>query len=316
MTAATAFDVLCVGHAAYDHVFAVPNHPEPDEKLFASNLISCGGGPAANAAVTVARLGYRAAFAGYLGDDVHGQLHHDELQQEGVATRWVRRGAAPTPVSAVLVKPDGARALVCYKGATAALPREAIDFSGLDAAVLLFDGHEPLLAAALLDRPAPKVLDAGSLHAGTEALMFRVDYLAASEKFARQWLGADDPERAARQLAERVPAVVITLGERGLIWRKAGETGHLPAFPANAIDTTGAGDAFHGAFAAALAADLDWLDTLRYASAAGAACCERLGARPGLPTPACLSRWLDAASSPASSPPTSENAISPERYRP
>jgi len=79
-----------------------------------------------------------------------------------------------------------------------------------------------------------------------------------------------------------------------LIWRKGVESGSLPAFPVEAVDSTGAGDAFHGAYAAALALDMPWLDTLRFASAAGAACCERLGARPGMPDRAALDRWLTA----------------------
>jgi len=289
-------DVLCVGHASYDLVFAIPHHPAADEKLFADAHLNCGGGPAANAAVTVARLGYRAAFAGYLGHDLYGQLHAAELDAEGVDTCCLARGAAPTPVSVVLVKPDGSRALVCHKGATAVLEADAVDLAALDARVLLFDGHEPNLSAALLARPVPKVLDAGSLNPGTEALMSRVDYLVSSEKFARQWLGEDHPERALQRLADIAPAVVITLGERGLIWRASGETGRLPAFPIEPMDTTGAGDALHGAFAAGLAAGLDWLDLLRYAAAAGAACCEVLGARPGLPDVARLNRWFHSPS--------------------
>ena len=116
-----ALDVICVGHASYDHVFSVPHHPAADEKLFADALVGCGGGPAANAAVTVARLGLKAGFAGYLGRDVHGELHDAELRAECVDTRHLVRGDAPTPVSVVLVKPDGCRALVCHKGATAKL---------------------------------------------------------------------------------------------------------------------------------------------------------------------------------------------------
>ncbi len=285
-------DVLCVGHASYDHVFSMGHHPGPDEKVFADSLISCGGGPAANAAISISRLGYRAAFAGYLGDDIHGQAHHLEFLRECVDIRYLVRGSSPTPVSVVLVKPDGSRSLVCYKGETPALNEADVDFSALKASVLLFDGHEPALSRGLLGLPEPKVLDAGSLHAGTESLMFRVDYLVGSEKFARQWLGEDEPERAVRLLAERSPAVVITLGERGLIWQKSGEFGRLPAFPVSSVDSTGAGDAFHGAFAAALSAGMEWLDVLRFASAAGAACCGVLGARPGLPDASGLVRFL------------------------
>ena len=113
--------------------------------------------------------------------------------------------------------------------------------------------------------------------------MFAVDYLAFSEKFARQWLSEDHPERALLELGKHSPAVLITLGERGLIWKRNGENGSFPAFPVNAVDTTGAGDAFHGAFAAALADHKTWPEILRYASAVGALCCTRLGARAGLP---------------------------------
>lgn len=292
MAAILTPDVLCVGHASYDLVFTVPKHPRPDEKIFAEGFIACGGGPAANAAVTVARLGYRAAFAGYLGNDPYGDLHADELRREGVATELVIRGAAPTPLSAVLVKPDGSRALVNYKGETRPLPAGAIDFSGVRPKAILFDGHEPEVSLPLAGIGVPTILDAGSIHKGTEALMFRVDYLVCSEKFARQWSGADDPERALNGLAERSPAVVLTLGERGLLWKRGAESGRLPAFSVAAVDTTGAGDCFHGAFVAALAAGFPWSDILRFASAAGAICCTRLGARKGIPERNELARFL------------------------
>jgi len=279
--------VLCVGHASYDLFFSVPRHPEADEKIFAESLLSCGGGPAANAAVTAARLGYTAAFAGYLGNDPYGQIHFEELRQEKVSTDWIVRGPSPTPLSAILIKPDGKRALVNYKGGTEPLPANSIDFSAAAPEVVLFDGHEPAVSGPLCawarSESIPTVLDAGSLHTGTDALMFAVDFLVCSEKFARQWLGDNDPERALHRLAERSPAVVITLGEYGLIWKKGAESGRLAAFPVKAVDTTGAGDAFHGAFAAALASGQNWQDILRYASAAGALCCTKAGARPGIP---------------------------------
>ncbi|HYE34959.1 carbohydrate kinase family protein [Methylocaldum sp.] len=279
--------VLCVGHASYDLVFSVPHHPEADEKIFADSLVSCGGGPAANAAVTAARLGYKAAFAGYLGNDLYGHMHLEELRREQVTTNLIVRGSSPTPLSTILVKPDGKRALVNYKGDTRPLPANSIDFSAVAPEVILFDGHEAAVSEPLCawakSRGIPTVLDAGSLHKGTEALMFSVDFLVCSEKFARQWLDEDAPERALNRLAERSPAVVITSGEHGLIWKKGIESGSLPAFPVQAVDTTGAGDAFHGAFAAALASGRNWREILRYASAAGALCCTKAGARPGIP---------------------------------
>jgi len=279
-------DVLCVGHASYDLVFSVDHHPAEDEKISAQGFIGCGGGPAANAAVTVARLGFKASFAGYLGQDIYGENHLQELLDFGVHTDLVIRGTSPTPLSTVLVKPDGKRALINYKGETRPLLSGTIDFSSVRPKVVLFDGHEPHLSQCLLERlhreSIPTVLDAGSVHEGTLTLMKGVDYLVCSEKFARQFAG--DEETALALLADISPAVVITLGEKGLVWRRGPERGVLPAFPVTAIDTTGAGDAFHGAFAAAVSLRMDWDDVLRYASAAGSLCCTKTGARPGLPS--------------------------------
>ncbi|OAI10394.1 carbohydrate kinase family protein [Methylomonas methanica] len=282
---AKPLDVLCVGHASYDLVFSVQHHPGADEKIVADDLLGCGGGPAANAAVTVAKLGGKAGFCGYLGNDVYGDSHLRELQEHGVDTQFVVRGSSPTPLSTVLVKPNGQRALINYKGQTSALPATAIDFDGLAAKVLLFDGHEPHISLRLLNQlthPVPSVLDAGSLHDGTLALMDKVDYLVCSEKFALQYAG--DENLALSKLAQIAPLVIITLGERGLIWQRGQEQGSLSAPPIVAIDTTGAGDAFHGAFASGLACGLSWIELLRYASVAGAFCCTKIGARPGLPS--------------------------------
>ncbi|WP_445369724.1 carbohydrate kinase family protein [Methylomonas sp. BW4-1] len=297
MTAAP-LDVLCIGHASYDLVFSVPHHPGADEKIVADNLLGCGGGPAANAAVTVAKLGGRAGFCGYLGNDVYGDSHLRELQEHGVDTRWLVRGGSPTPLSTVLVKPNGQRALINYKGQTSALPATTIGFDDLPAKVLLFDGHEPHISLHLLNQlthPVPTVLDAGSLHDGTLALMDKVEHLVCSEKFAVQYAG--DENLALAKLAQIAPVVVITLGERGLIWQRGQERGSLNAPPIVAIDTTGAGDAFHGAFAAGLAKGLSWMELLRYASVAGAFCCSRMGARPGLPSLSehqkLLGSWID-----------------------
>jgi sulfofructose kinase len=280
----TAVDVLCIGHAAYDLTFTVPHHPGTDEKLFADGLISCGGGPAANAAVQVAKLDLTSAFAGYLGNDLYGEQHYQELINYGVNVDLVVRGDSPTPLSVVLVKPDGKRALINYKGETKALPANTIDFADINAKVILFDGHEPYLSVPFAKHAKaqgiPTVLDAGSVHEGTLALMALVDHLVCSEKFALQLHG--DVETAINQLSEVAPTVVITVGEKGLLWSRREDSGALPAFTVNAVDTTGAGDAFHGAYAAALALGLQWDELLRYASAVGALCCTKAGARLGL----------------------------------
>ena len=292
----TNVDVLCVGHASYDLVFAVGHHPDADEKTFAEKFISCGGGPAANAAVTVSRLGFKSAFAGYLGDDFYGQRHLEELNQAAVNTDLVVRGDSPTPLSVILVKPDGQRTVVNYKGETAPLPADSMNFSRWHPQVILFDGHEPEVALALMKavkgRRISTVLDAGSVHRGSLKLLEHVDYAVVSHKFARECTGKEDPQQAAIKLGRLVSTVVITLGEAGLVWQTAAGSGSLPAYSIDAVDTTGAGDAFHGAFAAGLAYGKSWEELLTYASAVAALCCTKYGARPAIPTAEGVAKFL------------------------
>ena len=287
-------DVLCLGIACYDLIFSVDRHIGPDEKMKASELTACGGGLAANAAMTVARLGSSVAFAGYLGPDMYGDQHLDELNAAGVNTELVARGEWPTSLSAIFVKPDGARALVNY-GLGLDIPG-GVEFhlERCRPRAVLVDGHyleaaEPTVARA---RAAgiPTVLDGDTLHHGSKTLMEMVDFLVVSENFARQFSRQDDAAEALTQLSRCAPSTIITLGERGLFWRNredarfGASSGSYPAFKVVAEDTTGAGDAFHGAFAAGLSRGMAWEELLRFASAVGALCCTRKGARLGIPT--------------------------------
>ncbi len=279
-------DVLCAGHACFDLIFSVDHLIGADEKMLARTLTASGGGPAANAAVAVARLGLRAAFCGYLGNDLFGRRHAAELQADNVDTRLLVRGEHPTPLSAILVTPDGLRSVVNYRRDTPPLTA-APGTADPAPRVLLMDGHEPHASLDLLQRTAAgaiSVLDAGSLNVGTRQLAGRVDHLVASQTFARQFSSCHDAEAALDRIGSRANrSVIITCGKEGLVWKKGGRKGHLPAFPISAVDTTGAGDAFHAAFAAGLARNLPWPALLDFASAAAALTCLKTGARPGLP---------------------------------
>lgn len=283
-----SFDLLCIGHACYDLVFAVDQHPAADEKRRASAFTSCGGGNASNAAMTAASLGASVAFAGYLGNDVYGDLHLAELQAAGVDTQLVVRGGDATPISAIFVKPDGARSIVNYGGATNRLTAQDVPFAQLRPRAVLLDGHQTALALSVADwareQGIATVLDAESVNTTTVELLRRCSIVAASEGFALTFTGASSPGAAMARLAELAPAVIVTQGERGLIWQRGAETGSLAAFAVTVVDTTGAGDAFHGALAVGAARGMAWVEMLRMASAAGALCCTKHGARLGIPT--------------------------------
>ena len=311
-------DVLCLGIACYDLIFSVDRHFRPDEKIRASELTACGGGIASNAAMTVARLGSSVAFAGYLGQDMYGDSHIDELRAAGVNTELVVRGARPTSLSAILVKPDGTRALVNYgtwPGRETTMTQDAgqasqelpgateFQLERCRPRAVLVDGYHMDAANHLVEsarsQNVPTVLDGDMLHAGTRTLMEKVEFLVVSEHFAQDYSQQSDPATALEQLSHFAPSTVITLGARGLCWRNRADSrfgagaGSYPAFAVEVEDTTGAGDAFHGAFAAGLARGMAWEELLRFASAVGALCCTRKGARLGIPTGAEVAAFLD-----------------------
>lgn len=280
-------DVLCVGYACIDINFKARHHPGPDEKLRATSMHSCGGGPAANAAVAIARLGGKAGFVGYLGREAFGEAQLSEFQDEGVDTSRISRGDSPTPLACVTIKPDGQRSIIDYRAAQSVAAEDTTSLAKQAAKVLLVDGHQPLLSAKLLNEAResgiPSLLDAGSVHDGTLILYNRVDYLITSEKFAREMSGEEDPRLALAALDGAAPFIACTWGARGVYWQDDEGQHHMPAFDIEPVDTTGAGDAFHGAFALGLAQGLSVRDNMRRASATGALACLKPGARSALP---------------------------------
>lgn len=235
-------------------------------------------------------------MAADLGADSCAERILKEFAAVGTDTTLVRRNPEnATPVSIILVnQSNGSRTIVNRK-----LPRPSSPLTishppawGPPPKVLLFDGHEltASLEALKLFPQAKSVLDAGSLRDGTRVLAERVDYLVSSERFARQTIGLAELDTPGRQQAAVAALhrlngrpVVITLGERGLVHGTADRVEHLPAIPVRAVDTTGAGDIFHGAFAYGVLTGLPWLETLRLASAAAAFSVAAPGGRPSIP---------------------------------
>lgn len=299
-----AVDVLCVGHSAYDCTLFAEEYPAENSKCEALDLLESGGGPAANAAVLLSRWGARCAFAGAVGEDTYGKRIREEFLEAGTDVSLLEmRPGQPTPFSVIIVnRQNGSRTIVNRKVPCPALRlgREALE--RMSPKTLLFDGHELEAAReALAAFPeAVSILDAGSWREGTAALAGEVDFLVASERFAKQATGAKDlateeeRRKCARLLRERFgTTAVVTLGERGLIAEDGGGYLHCPAFPAEAVDTTGAGDIFHGAFAYAVWKEMNFLDSLRLASMAAALSVGVPGGRNSIPT---LARVKEALS--------------------
>ena len=167
-------------------------------------------------------------------------------------------------------------------------PLDDIQNHQISTKVVLVDGHEPEVSLYFLKEAKkhgiPTLLDAGSVHRRTQLLLPEVNHLICSEKFAQDFTGESNAQLALDKLYHHNRSVIITCGEDGLIWKNELGNGELPAFSINAVDTTGAGDAFHGAFAACLVRQKTWEYSLKFSRAAAALCCTHLGGRSGLPT--------------------------------
>ncbi len=276
--------VCAVGLAVADLVLGADRLPTGPGKHFARSGRLVGGGPAANAAVTVARLGGSARFVGRVGDDPLGSLIIGDLADEGVDTDGVETVAdVGSPVSAVLVTADGDRTIINHTDARLfdAPPDRLPAADAYLADVRWPTGAEAAMAAAR-DRGVAGVLDLDR----TDGRLPETAITTASHVVAAiDALGTEEPERALAELADRTAAwVAVTVGADGVLWLEAGEIRRLTPPAVDVVDTLGAGDVFHGAFALALAEGREAAAAARFATAAAAIKCTRPGGRAGIPT--------------------------------
>jgi sugar/nucleoside kinase (ribokinase family) len=285
-------DVLCIGHASFDLCMMLDSFPGEDSKAETETLIESGGGPAANAAWLLARWGIPTTLATLLGEDDYGGRALAELQAAGVDCRFVelRRGHQ-TPVSFIIVNRNtGSRTIINRKATARGLSLPSEKLAGIKPKLLLFDGHEPeaSLAAIAAFPSAVTVLDAGSVREGTRTLASRVQYLVCSERFAAQTTGEMDVRGNWKSCLAKLHklngnTVVVTLGEHGLMFKGGAEQDRLPPLAIKAVDTTAAGDIFHGAFAFALVRGMDLRRALRLATIAAGLSVQKPGGRPSAP---------------------------------
>ena len=296
--------VLCCGIAVQDFVFAVDSIPTTAEKHRARDLAVVGGGIAASAAVAVARLGGRAWLATRLGDDLVGDAIVADLAREGVDVALARRfPGCRSPLSAVMVDAAGERLILSYSDA--AIPGDpgwlpSTLPSGV-AAVLgdtrWEEGSRRLFDIARL-AGAPAVLDADRAPRLPD-LLSAASHVALSAQALREISAAEDLAEALARLRAVTPAWLgVTDGARGVFVlmpgaSQASQVVHSPGFAVNVVDTLGAGDVWHGAFALALGEGQPEVSAVRFASAAAALKCTRFGGRAGTPTRTELEAFLE-----------------------
>ncbi|MBN1350887.1 sugar kinase [candidate division KSB1 bacterium] len=285
------FDCVGFGLCASDYLCLLPEYPALDQKTELIAFAKNGGGPVPTAMVTLARLGARSAFIGKVGDDAEGRYIIDELQKEGVDTGGVRIDPeSATPQAFIWIdNPSGKKTIALNRtGISAFKATELNERLICSGRILHLDGREvePSLLAAECARKAGRtvVMDVGSLRPRIESLLSMVDYPVVSENFVLQYFGRIDHAQAAEKLLQfGCSAAVVTCGNRGCFGATKSGIIFQPAFDVNVVDTTGAGDVFHGAFIYGLLQKWELASTLRFASAVAALKCTQLGGRTGIP---------------------------------
>lgn len=302
-------EVVGIGLCTVDMLFVVPRPPVFGGLMQAAAYLRQGGGPVPTALVALARLGARTRFIGRVGDDPDGLFLKDELTAERVDTSRLQvEPGAQTRVALVLVdqatgeRGFTARPETCRPLEPADLQREEIEA----ARVVHLDDAEPVsIQAAEWARRAGSlvVFDGTWGHEQLDQLLPLVDVPIVSEPFVEAWMPGAPPDQVVQRLRGYGARIaVLTLGARGCVVSWDEGTRAFPALPTEPVDTTGAGDAFHGGFIYGLLQDWPVDRTVYFASAVAALNCRRLGGRTGLPDRAAVERFLASLSSSADYP--------------
>lgn len=286
------FDVIGVGFSAADYLGIADEYPPPiDEKTHMSRFTKQGGGPVATALVALSRLGATAAFVGKVGDDDTGDFIKRQLAEENVdISQVVVEPGALSCISFILVDGATGSRTIFWSSDVSPLRVSEVDRDFIvDARILHLDGlqMEAGLAAARWAKEAgvTVVLDGDVITDGIGELVGLTDVLITSQNFAEVFTGLDDLEKAMHKMRLQGPEIVgITLGDDGCIFSWENNIHREPAFAVNVVDTTGAGDVYHGAFIYGMLRDWPLEKRARFANAVAAMKCRKLGGRAGIPT--------------------------------
>lgn len=285
--------MLCAGGAVQDIVMRVEAFPKAGHKVQGSQFVVTIGGQSGNAAVAVARLGGAAFYAGTLGapdDPVAGEIVA-ALEKEGVdCSGTVRVKGARSSVSLILLDAQGEKMIATRRDSglnDADLPNIASLVQRADA--VLADNRYPLFAVpvcrAAKARGIARVLDFDKPTRFDDPLLLLQTHVVASADAAREATGEQDLRAALKTMGRHLDCfLAITDGPAGYYWLDGGEVRHAPAFKVDVVDSLGAGDVFHGAFALRLAETGDEVESMRFASAAAAIKCTRFGGTTGAAT--------------------------------
>ena len=291
MNSEPKFDVVGVGLNATDTLLVVPHFPAYAGKAPFTEEIMSPGGQVASAMVACASLGLSAKYIGTIGDDERGRIQRESLLGTGINLDHVqlRRGCGNQSAYIIIDQSTGERTVLWRREECLRIDPEEINEEQITCARLLhIDGHDtPAVAhaAAIARRHnIPVTVDVDTIYHGFDRVLPNVDYLIASSDFPPAWTGVNDPFRALAALQEEygMRVAAMTLGAHGSLARLDGKFHYAPAYVVNCLDTTGAGDVFHGAFCYAVLQRMPIGEALQFSNAMAALNCTAIGARGGI----------------------------------
>ncbi|MCA1569379.1 MAG: carbohydrate kinase family protein [Chloroflexi bacterium] len=275
-------DVVCLGLATFDTIAVLPSWPTPDGRLIAEQVVRSGGGTAATAAVTIARLGSSVALVGAVGDDANGEPARAALAASGVDVGHLHSLPGRTAESVVLVdRSAGTRSILHLPGVALSTLDDASRRMAESASWVHVD-HVGYPLAADLD-PARLSTDAGNRTAELRLHGLGL-YAPTADALGDRFPGCTLREAIRMALDEGAHRVVVTLGGDGAIGADGGGAWRVAAARTQVASTLGAGDVFHGSIVASLAAGQSLPDAMRRANVAAALSCRSIDARGSIPT--------------------------------
>jgi sulfofructose kinase len=284
--------IMCLGHLTYDTTLLTNEYPVENEKYHLDKKIECGGGPAPNAGYLLGKWRENVFVAGIIGNDYQGMSIRDEFEKMKINTEYIDIGVdVQTDCSYIIANTEnGSRTILTAKDSNH--PEYSLDIDE-EFDVLIFDGSEPDVAVKLLEANpnAISILDAGNLREGTMKIAPLVKYLVCSHDYAEDFTNLKinyDNKKSIDKVYKKMKetydnTIIITLEGAGCYTEIDGKGEIIPSIEVEPVDSTGAGDIFHGAFAYFLIHDYDMRDVLKYANITGALSTLKVGSRFSMP---------------------------------
>ena len=284
--------IMCIGQSAYDITLPMNHYPIENKKVRIDGKVECGGGSSSNCAYLLAKWGLSTYFAGIVGNDLYGNNIKKEYDSVGVNTKYFEISDKFKTTSSYIIAnvSTGTRTILTSRDKD--IKMSNIDFDD-NFDFILFDGYEKELSLKLIEKNpnAITILDAGSLKEATLELARVVDYVVCSHDFAEDlskvkidYNNFDSIVDAYQKIKKEIKGnLVITLESHGCFTCINGVYKIIPSIMVKAVDSTGAGDIFHGAFVYAIANNFDLEKALKISNITGALSTLKIGSRLSIP---------------------------------